>query len=218
MRWATSAIGEPGVRLRPHDATVFIAGDSEGERVKLTNAGRLDEGMMAISSLSRAMGPSVQLSDVGPLLWVLLRQIAPCDGMALFLPDHTGRHVVIRYAAGPHASALAGLTRPVATGIAGWVAVHGRTILNSEPMLDLGFRANLTPALRSSLVVPVIHGDTVIAVLALYSTALLAFTEDQLDKLDLLSGGLGIALRHAVVADEHRPPAKTSVISMVRSS
>jgi GAF domain-containing protein len=191
--------------------------DQEGVRVKPTNAAGLDDGMVAISSLSRAMGASVQLSDVGPLLWVLLRQIAPSDGMALFLPDDTKRHVVIRYAAGLHAGALAGLTRPVSTGIAGWVAVNRRAILNAEPMFDLGFRANASPALRSSLVVPLLHGDAVIAVLALYSTRLLAFTEDQLDKLDLLSGRLGVALRHTLVAGENRPLAAKSVLQLVRS-
>jgi GAF domain-containing protein len=185
--------------------------------VKLTNTGGLDEGMVAISSLSRAMGPSVQLSDVGPLLWVLLRQIAPCDAMALFLPDETQRHVVIRYAAGVHASGLAGIARPVSTGIAGWVAVNRRPILNSEPMFDLGFCANVSPALRSSLVVPILHRDAVIAVLALYSTTLLAFTEEQLDKLDLLSGRIGVALADAVAVDEGRPVAKTSRLRMISS-
>lgn len=185
--------------------------------MKPTDAGGLDDGMVAISSLSRAMGASVQLSDVGPLLWVLLRQVAPCDAMALFLPDDTKRHVVIHYAAGLHASELAGLTRPVSTGIAGWVAVNRRAILNSEPMFDLGFRANLSPALRSSLVVPLIHGDAVIAVLALYSTTLLAFTEDQLDKLDLLSGRLGVALHHTLVAAEGGPVAKAPGLRIVRS-
>jgi GAF domain-containing protein len=174
--------------------------------------------MVAISSLSRAMGASVRLSDVGPLLWVLLRQAAPCDAMALFLPDPTRLLVELRYAAGLHASELAGVVRPVSTGIVGWVAVNRRAILNSEPMFDLGFRAVLAPALRSSLVVPVVHRDTVIAVLALYSTKLLAFTEDQLDKLDLLSGRLGVALHDAVVANEGRPAAKTSVIRSARSS
>jgi GAF domain-containing protein len=195
-----------------------IANGSKGVHVKLTNAGGLDDGMVAISSLSRAMGTSVQLSDVGPLLWVLLRQIAPSDAMALFLPDSSRRHVVIRYAAGVHAGALGGLTRPVSTGIAGWVAVNRRAILNSEPMFDLGFRGNASPALRSSLVVPLMHGEAVIAVLALYSTTLLAFTEDQLDKLELLSGRLGVALADAVIADERRPAAKACGIRMVRRS
>ena len=85
-------------------------------------------------------------------------------------------------------------------------------------MFDLGFLANATPALRSSLVMPVFHGDDLIAVLALYSTTLLAFTEDQLDKLDLLSGRLGVALRDAVVANENGGAARPSTIRKVRRS
>lgn len=186
--------------------------------MKLTNSGGLDDGMVAISSLSRAMGASVQLSDVGPLLWVLLRQVAPCEAMALFLPDQSERHVVIRYAAGVHAGALVGLTRPVSTGIAGWVAVNRRPILNSEPIFDLGFRANSSPALRSSLVVPILHGDTLIGVLALYSTTFLAFTEDQLDKLEVLGSPLGVALADAVQADTGRAVVKTSALRLARRS
>ena len=185
--------------------------------MKLTSSGGFDDGMVAISSLSRAMGSSVRLSDVGPLLWVLLRQVAPCDSMVLFVPDETENHIVIRYAAGVHAGALAGVTRPVSTGIAGWVALNRRAILNAEPMFDLGFGANASPALRSSLVVPLVHGDTVIAVLALYSTTLLAFTEQQLDRLDLLSARLGAALADAVVPSEARRSAKTSALRMIRS-
>jgi GAF domain-containing protein len=204
------------VRLQLDDANLHRPMKRKGEPVKPTNAGGLDDGMVAINSLSRAMGASVQLSDVGPLLWVLLRQVAPCDTMALFLPDPSQSHVVIRYAAGLHAGSLAGLVRPVSTGIVGWVAVNRRGILNSEPMFDLGFLANAAPALRSSLVIPLFHRDTVIAVLALYSTTLLAFTEDQLDKLDLLSDRLGVALRDAVVATEARPVTIKS-IRLVRS-
>ena len=217
MRWVTSAIGSlvSGLsRTTPRQTPM----DREEVSVKPTNATGLDEGMVAISSLSRAMGPNVRLSDVGPLLWVLLRQVAPCEAMALFLPDPSQLLVEINYAAGLHASELAGVVRPVSTGIVGWVAVNRRAILNAEPMFDLGFRANLAPALRSSLVVPVIHRDTVIAVLALYSTKLLAFTEDQLDRLDLLSGRLGVALHDAVIAGEGRTVAKTSAIRNARSS
>lgn len=185
--------------------------------MKLTNAVGLDDGMVAISSLSRAIGANVQLSDVGPLLWVLLRQIAPCDTIAIFIPDETRRHVSISYAAGVHAGALVGLTRPSSMGIVGWASVHRRALLNAEPMFDLGFRGSSSPALRSSLVVPIIHEDEVIAVLALYSTALLAFTEDQLDKLELLSDRLGVALADAVFGEEGRPVAKKPALRLVRS-
>src|SRR5438045_2692099 len=95
--------------------------------------GRLDDGLLAVSSLTRALGGNAQLADIGSLVWVLIRQIVPCDAMAFFLPDDTHDHVVVRFSAGAHAHALRGVTRPTGTGLAGWVAVHRTPVLNGEP-------------------------------------------------------------------------------------
>jgi GAF domain-containing protein len=176
----------------------------------------LDEGLLAISSLTRALGGTAQLSDVGALVWVLLRQIVPSDTLALFLPDETHDHVVIRYAAGAHAHALRGVTRPTATGVAGWVAVNRTPVMNAEPVLDLGFRAEGAPCLRSSVVVPLLEGDAVVAVLALYSKDLLAFTDDHVRVLELLGPRPAAALIDAVIADEDSLVAKDPVLRLVK--
>jgi GAF domain-containing protein len=177
-----------------------------------------DEGILAVGSLSRALGGTAQLSDVGALMWVLLRQLVPSDALALFLPDQTHDHVVIRYAAGAHAAAMLGVTRPTASGIAGWVAVNRQPVLNAEPVLDLGFRATSAPALRSSLVLPLVESDALIAVLALYSTDLLAFTDDHLSILDLLSMRLANTLLDAAIADEDSLAPQASVLRLVKHS
>jgi len=155
-----------------------------------------------MTSLSRALGGHAQLADVGSLVWMLIRQMVPCDAMALFLPDETHDHVVVRFSAGAHAHALRGVTRPTATGLAGWAAVNRTSIVNGEPILDLGFRAESSPALRSTIVVPLIDSDAVIAVLALYSKDLLAFTDDHLRVLELLAPRLAASMIDAVIADE----------------
>jgi GAF domain-containing protein len=86
--------------------------------------------------------------------------------------------------------------------MAGWVAVHRTPVVNGEPVIDLGFRAQSAPALRSSLVVPLVDSDALIAVLALYSQELLAFTDDHLRVLELLAPKLAAAMVDAVIADE----------------
>ena len=178
----------------------------------------LDDGLLAVSSLSRALDGTAQLSDVGALLWVLLRQIVPCDALALFLPDETHDHVVVRYAAGAHAHALRGVTRPASSGIAGWVAVNRTPVVNAEPILDLGFRAGSAPALRSSVVVPLVESDAVIAVLSLYSHELLAFTDDHVRVLELLAPRLAASLIDAVIAEEDATVmAKVPGLKLVKS-
>jgi GAF domain-containing protein len=175
----------------------------------------LDDGLLAIGGLTRALGGKAQLADVGALVWMLIRQVVPCDAMALFLPDEMCDHVVVRFSAGAHAHALRGVTRPTSTGAAGWVAVNRTTILNGEPFLDLGFRAEASPALRSSIVVPLIDSDAVIAVLALYSKELLAFTDDHLRVLELLAPSLAASMVDAVMADEDSLyPARRPVRSL----
>jgi GAF domain-containing protein len=189
-----------------------------GETPVKLNDVALDDGLLAISSLSKAIGGTAQLSDVGALLWILMRQVIPCEALALYLPDETHDHVVVRYAAGAHAHALRGVTRPTSTGVAGWVAVNRTPVLNAEPVLDLGFRADSAPALRSSLVVPLIESDALIAVLALYSKELLAFTDDHVRVLELLAPRLANGLVDAVIADEDSMVAKSPVLRLVKSS
>jgi GAF domain-containing protein len=182
---------------------------------------RCDDALLAVASLSRAIGGRAQLPDVGTLVWTLIRQLVPCDAMALFLPDETHDHVVIRFAAGTHAHALAGVTRPTATGIAGWVAVNRTSVLNGEPVLDLGFRASGSPPLRSSVVTPLIMSDAVIAVLSLYSKDLLAFTDEHVRILELLGPSLAASFIDAVIDDEDAlcpVQRKFAPLKLVRSS
>jgi putative nucleotidyltransferase with HDIG domain len=160
------------------------------------------DALLALASLSRALAGDAKLCDIGALLWMLLKQIVPGDSMALFLPDETNDHVIVRYAAGLHAASMRGVTRPTAMGIAGWAAVNRRPVLNAEPSLDLGMRAECAPALRSCVVVPLVDSDALVAVLAIYSKTAAAFTEDHLRLLEVLGPRLAAALVDAAIADE----------------
>jgi hypothetical protein len=205
---------EPAVRFR-------LPGEDDVKVNEPKTAGH-DDGLLAIASLTRALVGTAQLADIGSLLWALIRLIVPCDAMALFLPDESHDHVVIRYAAGAHAHALRGVTRPTPQGVAAWVAVHRMTLLNAEPILDLGFRATSHPALRSSLVTPLIDSDAVIAVLALYSKDLLAFSDDHVRVIELLAPRLAASMVDAVIAEEdmlYPPvPRKIASLRLVKSS
>jgi GAF domain-containing protein len=168
--------------------------------VRVTNEPTVTDGFQAITSLSRALGGRVELTDVGSLLWVVLRQMVPCDTMAIFMPNGAGSHVAVRYAAGAHAEKLVGIRRPTHWGIAGWVAVNRRSVVNAEPIFDLGFRGDMAPALRSSVTVPLVDNGKVVAILSLYSKDLLAFTDEQATLLELLGPRLALSL-----ADAARP-------------
>jgi GAF domain-containing protein len=174
--------------------------------------------MLALVKLSRALQGNAHLPEVGALVWTLLRRIVPCDSMAVFLPDATQEHVVVRYSAGAHANDIYDASRPMTMGLAGWVAANRQAVLNADPAIDLGFRA---PELQSCLVAPLITSDAVIAVIALYSTQPSAFCDDHVRVLGLLAPSLAEAMVDAVMADEdtHVPVQRqVATLKLVKSS
>ena len=70
------------------------------------------------------------------------------------------------------------------------MAVNQRAALNADAALDLGMRAgDMAPALRSCLAVPLLEGDALVAVLALYRERPGSFSDDELR----LAGAVGAA-------------------------
>jgi hypothetical protein len=217
----------PESSAAPHPATRAIGDARALDRVERAHepampadAGIGDE-LLAITSLSRALTGEARVADVGALLWTILRSVMPCETMAIFLPDIDTDEITLHYAAGAHASSLRGLSKASGAGIAGWVAVNVRPAVNADPALDLGYRAaESSPALRSCLAVPLVEGEVLIAVLALYRTQRGAFSDDQVRLIELLAPRLATSLAIAVLAEEslEQPaPVAGPALTLVRS-
>ena len=86
----------------------------------------------------------------------MLRERMPVDEMAVFLADRSGLRPI--YCTGPKADLLRNLHVPIGDSPTGWVAGHGETLLNGNPMRecgDLGTMAWLL-GLNSVLVAPAV--------------------------------------------------------------
>jgi putative nucleotidyltransferase with HDIG domain len=186
--------------------------------------GDVTDGLLAVTSLSRALMGEAGVADVGALIWMIVRQVLPCQAMALFLPDERTDQIDIRFAAGPNAQALRGISRPSGSGIAGWVAVNRRAAVNADAALDLGWQASdLTPPLRACLAIPLVDSDALIAVLAVYRDHAGAFSDDDLRLLELLAPRLASSLVEPSIADEDAalaapapPPSATPSLKLVK--
>jgi GAF domain-containing protein len=214
----TSAIG---IVVSGFSRTTTEQTDERGLPVRRTNETLVEDGFQAMTSLSRALGIRVELSDVGSLVWLLLGKMVPCEAMALFTLDEAAEQVTIRYAAGAHAGLLQGVTRHSTSGIAGWVALNRRSVVNADPVFDLGFRAESAPALRSCVMVPLVDSDALVTVLALYSTAASGFTDDHLRLLEVLAPRLASGLADAIIADDDNqlyPRAVDRPLTLVQSN
>jgi putative nucleotidyltransferase with HDIG domain len=151
--------------------------------------------VLAVASLARAVSGEAGIADVGALTWMMLRQVVPCVSMALFLYDDKQDAVTSQYAAGAHAAAIRGKRLTLGAGVAGWSAANRRFVLNADPAMDLGPDVTaLTPPLRSSLTVPLIHAGAMTAVLSFYAATANAFTDDHARLLTLLAPSLASSI------------------------
>ena len=210
----------PAYNPTPHPATRAI-GDAravdrvapEPEPMAAPESGGGD-GLLAIASLSRAVSGDANVGDVGALLWTILKQVLPCDAMAIFALDTRTDHVVARYATGHHAARLRTIRRANGAGVVGWVAATRKPTVNAEPAIDWGY-AGEPGALRSCLAVPLIESGTLVAILAVYRAPSDAFVDDHVRLLELLGARLCGALATTLEAGTASP--HSSPLTLVRS-
>ena len=145
------------------------------------------ESLGAFASLSRAVGGKAGLSDLGTLVWMLVRHVVPCTGMAIFMPEERTDALVSRYAAGPNAKALRNVRYRLSRGAVGWTAVNRRMIVNGDAALGLEGAGDPSalPALVCTL--PLVHDTELVAVLALYAPKSAPFADAQTHLLELLA-------------------------------
>lgn len=175
----------------------------------------LDE-IVAFTSLARAVTGEAGLADLGSVVWVMVRQIVPSTGLALFVPDEATDSLVARYAAGPHASVLRTTHYAMAHGAVGWSAVNRRMIVNGDALLEVDAIdtsvAGTPPHWVCTL--PLVHDGQCVAVLALYAPKASPFAEQQAHVLELLAPRLAAAVsaittKHAATSPvETLPPTR----------
>jgi hypothetical protein len=157
-----------------------LQGQSTPEQVVIQRpgVGAADE-VLAFVSLARLTEGSGSTADVLALSTNLIRNIAPGASGAWFLTADSGEHLSVAEAFGPAAPALRRLSMRVGDNLTGWVALNRQPIVHSDASLDLGARAaEMTPPLVSCMSVPLVAGQTLVAVLSLYAPGRDAFSED----------------------------------------
>jgi putative nucleotidyltransferase with HDIG domain len=159
------------------------------------------EQIAAFTSLSRAMNGEAGLSDLGSLVWLLVRDVVPCASFALFLPDERADAMVARFTAGADAAALRPVRYGMSRGAVGWTAVNRRMIVNGDPISGAD---GLDPSIasRSVCTLPLVDDGRLVAVIALYNPPASRFAEAQAHLLELLAPRLAatvasVTTRHA---------------------
>ena len=168
-------------------------------------AGTASANLVAFVSLARAAAGEACVADVLALGSALLADVMPGSTGAWFLPNAVHDRLVVAGAFGPAAAALHGTSVPVGERLTGWVAVRRQAIINSEAALDLGARVDaVTPPLARCMSLPLMVGDTLVAVLTVYTAAPEGFTADHGRLVQLVSPHLAKAIDAAVRTENAR--------------
>jgi putative nucleotidyltransferase with HDIG domain len=179
--------------------------DSEAADSRLNEISASTEEMLALYQLAQGLTAHLDVADAAELIAKHLRRVVPASTTVFYIHDTLADELYVAHAAGDGASHFAGLRIPRGQRLSGWVAANHQSILNSDPVLDLGDAArSLRPPLRSCLSAPLLIGETLIGVLTVYSPHRQAFSEDHRRILEVIGGQVSHTLRRAVTFQRER--------------
>jgi hypothetical protein len=99
------------------------------------------------NELRRDLPRANSLNEAAEVLFKHLKRVIPVAGMALYKPRADANELTVVAASGVGASAMMGLTVPIADRVSGWAFAHCQPVLNSDAILELGScRQNLLDA------------------------------------------------------------------------
>src|SRR5436190_1492139 len=125
-------------------------------------------------------------------------RLVPTTSYLFFLYDSSTDELAAAHDAGENSSHFSAIRIAMGQRLTGWVAANRLTVVNSDPMLDLGEVARaLRPPLRSCLSTPLIVANDLIGVLTVYSTHRDAFTEDHRRLVEVVARQVSLTVRQA---------------------
>ncbi len=158
--------------------------------------------------IAQAMGQSMSLAETMALVSSKLRQLVPFSSCALFVRNGN-EPLRCRFATGLHADLLENATIQEGTGLSGWVARHGRPLINGLPRAEFS-AAGISPAetrLASALVCPLSVNGQVIAMIEVFHEEAGSYTEDHLRVLDEISQHAAAVVHNALVFEQAQEQA-----------
>jgi putative nucleotidyltransferase with HDIG domain len=157
------------------------------------------EEMLMLFDLARNLTAHLTFSEAAEVIAKHIRRLVPASTCVFYTYDVAADVLVAAYATGEHSGHFSGLRIPRGQRLTGWVAANKQTILNSDPVLDLGEMARaLRPRLNTCLSTPLIADDILLGVLTLYAVQRDQFTENHRRVSEVVARQVSQNLREAL--------------------
>jgi putative nucleotidyltransferase with HDIG domain len=159
-------------------------------------------------------GNSLSPEDICSLLAVRLRRLVPYDSMSVYVVRN--KILTPEFVSGDNCRLFSSLRIPVGEGLSGWVAQNSKAILNGNPSVEPGYLNDPTKysTLRSALALPLEGNSGVVAVLALYRANQDGFTKDDMNLLQTISTGLGLAIANTLAISDKNDSTGKAALAM----
>lgn len=141
--------------------------------------GASSDEMITLYELARGLTGKIDMGDAGEAIAKQLKRLVPSALCVFFVHDRASNELEAAHAVGDGASTIRGLRIPIGQRLSGWVAANRQTIVNSDPVLDLGGSARPHAlGLKNCLSTPLVFDERLVGVLSLYTTETAGFTDD----------------------------------------
>lgn len=162
-----------------------------------------------LRGLASDLAHSARLDEVVPAIYKCLREKINFDTLALYVRRQDNLEPI--YFLGGHDSLFTQKPFPISEGLSGWVAQHGKPVLNGNVSVECCYSNNSTVLnnLQTALAVPFESRGGISGVITLYHLDRNAFGQDDLRMLEAASVQIGPAIESALKFQDAEASAAT---------
>lgn len=160
------------------------------------------EELRTLNEIIRAINSSRQPEEILQIIMKKTAELIHAEGWSVLLMDFERKELVFEAAAGAAGKKLIGMRLRVGQGVAGWVALHGKSLIVPDVTKDDRFYSGVDRktkfTTRSILCVPMKYRDEIIGVVEVVNkTGGSPFTKNDLETFENLVEHVTIALENA---------------------
>jgi diguanylate cyclase (GGDEF)-like protein/putative nucleotidyltransferase with HDIG domain len=173
------SLGHSSAALNEITSSSFISSTSNPPLSGFEDITASGDEMLTLFEMAGALAAQTGIAEIGDVIAQCVRRLVPYSLLVLYVYDSETDTLQARHAVGESAPLVRGMCVSLGQRLTGWVGANRQTIVNSDPVLDLGELArSVSPRLRNCLSCPLLSGDSLIGVLTLYSAGQDNFNED----------------------------------------
>ncbi len=167
---------------------------------------RQNQELELISWMGRILNSILDIDQVLTVLLSEVRNLLNVTGASIWLKDKESDDIVCRQAAGVHVEKVRGYRLKQKTGISGWVAALGQSVVVSDTRedsrYDSGVEQKMEIEFRSILSVPLLARGKIIGAIQVVDTAPNRFKTIHQTLLEALAGSAAVAIENAQLFEE----------------